>query len=858
MFRFLLFIITNFLFFISTNVAVQAEIINYPYYEIDNFETSDYRGNPQNWGITQGSDGRIYFANQAGILIYDGKTWQTILTDGDAPARSINIDKNGKILIGTIADFGTINSTDDGAPKYHSFINDNTGETVRNGQIVYEIVSLNNKILIRTKKDIYELDDDKLSKLPNPDNLEFEVIHIFDEHIYVYCKNKGIYKFINGSFEILSGTEELKKTSDTVYFIDKRNDDEFILFTRKSGIFKLNQDILSEFKIDNQSLKNTTIYRAIKLQNEDIALATYDGIFLLNKDLKVTYHFDTSNGLLDNNVRSLFEDRDGNLWAGLNNGISKIKLSSFTRSYPQKISNINSNTRDVAIFNNEMFVATEVGIKKLQSNHENLRDTFIEVSSENLQTQVWDLLNTGKNLFVGSNIGFGEINNEIYKNIIDPKLTGTVYKIEESKSYKDTIIIGASKGVFVFNTVDKSISKIDTLESGKVGDFVEETNGSLWVRIIGKGVYKINFVPNINKPLIKKYTYENGLPDDVYRDLNLHLVNDKILVGTKYGSFVYSPDNEEFIKFNDFKGSNELNDFHIKYSGFINGKTWVTLEKKSQFGREVSFYEIDQIFNVKEIPLGGLKNNFNFKFISHLNLALISNSSGITIVNPEYKLDLPNGQTIVTQAKINNENIYNSATLKIFNGGDAILPTELSFDQNKLSFLISSTDYSKEHEIYFRFRLENLDEFSEWTQNNLVTYSNLTPGSYKLIIESKNYLGQDLKPFEYEFTITPPWWETNIFYISEICFFILLFLVIIYTKKSSRGSKIATSLIFLVILIIFEIVNTKLDPVVDAISGGVPVFAFASKIVLALLLEPLVGFSTTMIDKLTGEVKEAA
>ena len=855
MIRLLTLIFVNLLFLINTNFAARAQIINYPFYEIDNFETTDYRGNPQNWGITQGSDGRIYFANQAGVLIYDGKLWQSIFTDGDAPARSIHINENGKILVGTIADFGTISSSEDGTPKYISLKKDNSVEAIENGQIVYEIANLGDKIIIRTKKGLYELDNNELSKLPNPENLEFEVLHIFDDHIYIYCKNKGIFKFINNKFEILPGTEVLNKTSDTVYFIDKKNDGEFILFTRKSGIFQLKQNLLSKINIDNQSLDKATIYRAIKLKNENIALATYDGIFILNKDLKVDYHFDTTNGLLDNNVRSLFEDRDGNLWAGLNNGISKIKLSSYTRSYPQDISNINSLIRDVVIFNNEMFIATEIGIKKLQTNHDKLRDTFTEVSPNNLQTQVWDLLTVDNILFVGSNIGFGQIDNETYKNIIDPKLTGSVYKIEESVSSKDVIIIGASNGLFLFNLIDKSILKINDLENGKVSDFVEEENGNFWVRIIGKGVYKINFVPSIYQPTIRKYTHADGLPDNVYRDLNLHLINNKIIVGTKYGTFIYSDTNDGFIKFNDII---ELSDHHIKDSGLINGNTWVSLEKKNQFGREVNFYEINKNFGVKNIPLGDLKNQFNFKFVFFNDFALISNSSGVTIVNSKSQAEIPYGQTIITQAKINNKNIYNSATLKIFNGGDATLPSKLSHDQNKLNFLITATDYSNEKKILFRYKLVGIDDFSNWTNNNYVTYTNLSPGFYKLIIESKNYFEQQLKPFEYEFTITPPWWETNIFYISEVCFFILLFLIIIYTKKSSKGSKIATSLIFLVILIIFEIINTKLDPLVDAVSGGVPVFALASKIVLALLLEPLVGFSTTMIDKLTGEVKKAA
>ena len=113
----------SFLIFInlfSSNVSIASEGIEYPLPDITNYPPSINGGKTNNWGITQGKDGKLYFANTYGLLIYDGKKWESLLLDNKYPARSIDVDQEGNILVGSRGGFGYISNDGKGNPKYIS------------------------------------------------------------------------------------------------------------------------------------------------------------------------------------------------------------------------------------------------------------------------------------------------------------------------------------------------------------------------------------------------------------------------------------------------------------------------------------------------------------------------------------------------------------------------------------------------------------------------------------------------------------------------------------------------------------------------------------------------------------------
>jgi serine phosphatase RsbU (regulator of sigma subunit) len=63
--------------------------------------------------------------------------------------------------------------------------------------------------------------------------------------------------------------------------------------------------------------------------------------------------------------------------------------------------------------------------------------------------------------------------------------------------------------------------------------------------------------------------------------------------------------------------------------------------------------------------------------------------------------------------------------------------------------------------VKYQYKLEGMDEnWSGLTSRNEATYGNLPHGTYTFIVKAMNSEGVWSKPFEYTFTIRPPWWRT--------------------------------------------------------------------------------------------------
>ena len=59
---------------------------------------------------------------------------------------------------------------------------------------------------------------------------------------------------------------------------------------------------------------------------------------------------------------------------------------------------------------------------------------------------------------------------------------------------------------------------------------------------------------------------------------------------------------------------------------------------------------------------------------------------------------------------------------------------------------------------------------------------------------------------------------------------------------------------FVVIIIVFELLNLIIDPLIVKLTGGIPVFDLVSKIILGLLLQPVVRLASILLDKFSDLV----
>ncbi len=85
------------------------------------FTTQDYKAEDQNWDISQDDDGVVYFANNKGLLRYNGARWELFPNPNQSILRSVNVI-NAKIYTGSYMDFGYWEKNSFGGLVYTSLL----------------------------------------------------------------------------------------------------------------------------------------------------------------------------------------------------------------------------------------------------------------------------------------------------------------------------------------------------------------------------------------------------------------------------------------------------------------------------------------------------------------------------------------------------------------------------------------------------------------------------------------------------------------------------------------------------------------------------------------------------------------
>jgi hypothetical protein len=89
---------------------------------IHNFMKSEYRAGAQNWQIGHDSRNFMYFANNDGLLEFDGAHWQLYTLPNRSIIRCLAIDENDRIYVGQQNDFGYMEPDSTGRLQYHSLL----------------------------------------------------------------------------------------------------------------------------------------------------------------------------------------------------------------------------------------------------------------------------------------------------------------------------------------------------------------------------------------------------------------------------------------------------------------------------------------------------------------------------------------------------------------------------------------------------------------------------------------------------------------------------------------------------------------------------------------------------------------
>ena len=190
---------------------------------IQSFKVDDYNASGQNWMISQSSNGNLYFANNDGLLKYNGNKWSLYPSPKGTIIRSVNYI-NDKVYTGENTDFGYWIKKKNGSYSYTSIPLKYKGKqasfyTAHNSVssfTKYKIDSDEN-IYVWDITDPYSVEEYEVNKLP--ENYSVIIDDRFHSNNILFSSNDIPYPI---SFESISNSNILNHNNPDLFSHDKK------------------------------------------------------------------------------------------------------------------------------------------------------------------------------------------------------------------------------------------------------------------------------------------------------------------------------------------------------------------------------------------------------------------------------------------------------------------------------------------------------------------------------------------------------------------------------------------------------------------------------------------------------------
>ncbi|MFC4723346.1 LuxR C-terminal-related transcriptional regulator [Geojedonia litorea] len=726
-----------------------------PYFQ--NFSLSEYNAGNQNWDVSKADNGKLYVANNNGLLEYDGLKWTFNELPNKTTIRSV-LAHDSLIYTGSYEEFGYWKKNKKGELIYHS-LSASIKDEISLSEEFWQIITYNNAIIFRSFSNIYIYENGKINKI-KPASTVISCDQV-DGKLYVSTLRGGIFRLDGTNLTQVITNEELSDVK--VISISKMGSNLFITTALKGCfIYGPDQKLAPWNSEINTLIKQHQLNSFSKLNTGNLVFGTIkNGIYGTDSRGDIIFHVNKENGLANNTILSQCVDSSNKLWLGLDNGVASIDLNSH-HSFYNDISGRLGAVYDVIRYKNTIYIGSNTGLFYLDNNGEL---QFIEGS----QGQVWDLRIINNQLFCGHNNGTYIV--ESNRISLISEFTGG-WVIKKVPEQNNIYVQGTYAGLVKFkNDSGKWTVKHLGKTTIPVRFLVFEDKYTAWAAHAYNGLYKIKFSDNYDS-IISTLSYANkGLLSNY--NVRVYNIKNNICFKTNEGWQKYEPLLDSIVPYKF------LNENLGKDSYIISDDNTDQIAVKSKKDL-INFISL----NDQKVELSLTSNFFEnrlivgFEKISKLNdsiYALNLNDGFMLIDGINYS------ENLILQAPIIERIEVDKAMIDINTSN----PVEFSFNQS-ISISVSSP---KSDNHYFEYAISNLDSL-QWYKldKEKLELSNLSNGSYTILFRAANNFGGKSDATPLDISVLPPWYKNNIGF-ALYGLLIIITIVLFYALHKRKVDK---------------------------------------------------------------------
>ncbi len=724
-----------------------------------------YEGGNQNWMISQDRNQHLYFANNEGLLEFNGSTWKLYPSPNETIIRSVKVIGN-RIYTGCYMEFGFWKRQDDGTLKYIS-LSGALKNKIFNDEIFWNIISYDQWVVFQSLNRIFIYDSQKGSFTIVAAKNGITKSYKTNSSIYFQSLKDGLYEIESGKSLLLSNDPIIQKNRIVNVF---SKDEGLLILTEFNGFYMLADSILSKYStaVDDE-LASTSVYSSLRLSDGSFVIGTVSkGIYILTKEGALKYHITQILGLTNNTALSLFEDFDKNLWVGSDNGINCLNLKSPIQSSTDDTGNLGT-VYAAKLYHGKLYIGTNQGLfyKNNKSNEE-----FKLITGT--KGQVWSLFEYDNTLFCGHDSGTFVIDDITAKNIFS--ISGT-WKFQTVPNQKSLLLQGNYFGISILTKVNNQWVFRNKIKGFDYSSRYFEIDNSLAIYVSHEkqGLFRLQ----LDAKLLKKSTITNYSSPKSGKNSGLVKFNNTIYYAYKEGVFKLNSKTKQFEKDKLLSSIFEKDEYTSgKMIVDNSNKIWLFSKNRIHY---FSMSKLSNQLKQNAIPIPASLTNAmpgyeNVTQISNYDY-LIGTTDGYYILNIS---DLASKKYSLAISEITTNRLSELSVNRPINQEG-----EFKFDENNVSFNYTVPEYNKYIRTEYQYVLEGFqDEWSRWSTKSTVSFKNLSSGDYVFKVRAKFANSSIENTAVYSFTILKPFYRTNVAF-----FIFLLFILFLsyYIHKAYRN-----------------------------------------------------------------------
>ena len=744
---------------------------------LQNFRPKNYQALSQNWAIAQDRVGVMYFGNNAGVLEYDGSTWRTIALPGLSAVHALARDEHGQIFVGGNNELGYLAPDAVGRLHYVSLL-EHLPATERNFGRATRIAATPEGVFFEADQELLRLrrafDDttasakwrSKIWKL----NASSFRLHFAQNQILVSVPEKLLALRQDSLHVILHHAEATNAAINLMLPYPEESaapapqNTRMLMGTRSEGLFLYDGVSLSPFHSEaNAYLRENNLYHGAALPNGRYAFATlWGGAVIIDRQGRLLQIINKAAGLHNENILSVFADRESGLWLATDGGLARIETSTPLLFF-QEAQGLTGQVNRIVRHRNRLYVGTSSGLAYLAAAAAPGFAPVIKFVPE-MKAQTLALLSDGGSLLVGGSEGIYRLDENDRSTRLDENGAEIFLR---AKKDPQRIYAGLEKGLAVLSSV-AGLLKIPGI-TGDVRFIAEDSSGALWAAEGPQGIFYVQLPrgeltpATIANTKIEYFDSANGLPEGWVIPYAVH---DRIIIATPKGLRRFDPATRAFPPDSSFGAffADTNRTFQCLAEDFQK-QVWMDhgYQGRNETGVAVPGKDADSGVGAYQWVTA------LFSRISEVGAASVfyadPDQPGVMWFGCEETLVRYDPASPSRESGMDFSALVRRVTMKgdsvIYGGAEAQLETVIAYADNALRFEYAAPTFDNSAATRYQYYLEGFEEsWSAWTAETKKEYTNLHEGAYRFHVRAKNVYERVSDEDVFDFKILPPWYRT--------------------------------------------------------------------------------------------------